>query len=222
MNKLIGLAFALVLLTAGPAFAHVTADPGAVTAGGFAVVTFRVPNESDEASTVELEIVFPEDAPFDDARTKPVPGWEAAIEHDGNRVSSITWTGGEIGPGEFQEFPVSLGPIPDVGSLVFGAVQTDSDGEVVRWIETEEDAEHPAPTVTVDPASGGEHGRDAGTGEAEPDGTEPVSAGAGIDPNDDAENGTDPAAFVALFLGGAALVAAVAALVIGRRRPSAV
>ncbi len=47
-------------------------------------------------------------------------------------VSTITWSGGTIKPGEFTEFPVSLGPLPeDVESLSFPSVQTYEGGEVV-------------------------------------------------------------------------------------------
>ena len=40
-----------VLLTAAPAFAHVTAQPGTAAQGGYTVVTFRVPDESDTPAT---------------------------------------------------------------------------------------------------------------------------------------------------------------------------
>jgi uncharacterized protein YcnI len=71
-------------------------------------------------------------------------------------VSVITWTateGAAVKPGEFQEFPVSMGRIPDnVDQLVFKALQTYSDGTVVRWIEEPKDGvelEHPAPVLKV-------------------------------------------------------------------------
>ena len=50
-------------------------------------------------------------------------------------VSTITWSGGELKPGEFTEFDISVGPLPDdADSLTFKALQTYSDGDVVRWI----------------------------------------------------------------------------------------
>ncbi len=65
--------------------------------------------------------------------------------------------GRHIKPGRVQEFPVSLGPLPeDVESLSFPAMQTYEGGEVVRWIdipeEGAEEPEHPAPTLTLLPA----------------------------------------------------------------------
>ena len=66
-------------------------------------------------------------------------------------VRGITWTGGTFGPNEFQQFVVRA-TLPKRGQRVtFKAVQTYSDGEVVRWIqETVKGApepEHPAPVV---------------------------------------------------------------------------
>jgi hypothetical protein len=100
-----------------------------------------------------------------------VPGWSAVIERrkldqplnrNGTQItevaSKITWTAGPgaaIKPGQFQEFPVSLGPLPDnVDRLVFKALQTYSDGTIVRWIEEPPagggaEPENPAPVVTL-------------------------------------------------------------------------
>jgi uncharacterized protein YcnI len=220
VKKVLGLALALVLFSAAPALAHVSVNPSEVAEGSFAKLTFRVPNESDTATTTELEVVFPESTPFSSARTKPVPGWTAEIVMDGDRVGSIIWTGGEIGTSEFQEFDISLGPIPEADVLTFPAIQTYSDGEVVRWIdpvvEGEEEPEHPAPTLTIVEGTGDHHG---GTAEEEEASGEEATAAADVDPDDDAENGTDPITFLALFVAGAALIAGVAALIMGRKRP---
>ena len=76
---------------------------------------------------------------------------------------TITGTGtglGKIGPGEFQDFPISV-QIPDkVGqTLWFPTLQTYSNGEIVRWISEDEEADTPAPHVAVTAASEGEgHG----------------------------------------------------------------
>lgn len=72
-------------------------------------------------------------------------------------VSKITWTatGAEaaIGAGQFQEFEVSAGPLPKANQVVFKAVQTYSNGEVVRWIEEPaagaSEPEHPAPILKL-------------------------------------------------------------------------
>ena len=75
-------------------------------------------------------------------------------------VSQVVWTaapGAGIGPDQYQDFAVSVGPIPTVSTLTFKAVQTYSDGQVVRWIEQSApgtpEPDHPAPVVTVTAAT---------------------------------------------------------------------
>jgi uncharacterized protein YcnI len=126
-----------------------------------------VPNERDADSTVQVEIAFPAEHPLGHVSVQPVPGWKATVKKerlkqpivDGDHeitevVTSVLWEGGAIRPGEFQEFPLSLGPLPeDAPELVFKAVQTYSDGEVVRWIDVPEkgvaEPEHPAPVLAL-------------------------------------------------------------------------
>ena len=63
----------------------------------------------------------------------------------------------QIHPGQFDEFNISVGPLPDAKSMVFKALQHYSDGSVVRWIEPTVEGqprpEHPAPVLTITPAS---------------------------------------------------------------------
>lgn len=166
-------AAALALVGAVPAFAHVTAQPGTAEQGGYAVVNMRVPNESDTAGTIKLEVTLPAEHPITSVRTSPVPGWTATmvtaplnppIERNGRTITeavrTVTWTadpGTRIGPGEFVEFPLSLGPLPtDTDQLVLPAVQTYDDGEVVAWDQPRTDGaepERPAPVVTLVPAA---------------------------------------------------------------------
>jgi uncharacterized protein YcnI/predicted anti-sigma-YlaC factor YlaD len=154
-----------LLAATGSAAAHVTAQPNTATQGSYTKIAFRVPDEEDKAATVKLEVTFPADHPVASVETKSVPGWTVQVDKakpakplksdDGDVaevVSKITWTGGKITPDTFEEFEVSLGPLPtDTDSLVFKAVQTYDNGDVVRWIDTGAEAEHPAPTVTLSP-----------------------------------------------------------------------
>lgn len=144
---------AVVALSAMPAAAHVTVNPKEATVGSYARLTFRVPNEKDNASTIKLEVFLPETAPIPNVSIKPVTGWTATVEK-----GQITWTAdGEaaaIKPGQFQEFDVSAGPLPEVSQIIFKALQTYSDGDVVRWIEEprgDVKVEHPAPVLKVVP-----------------------------------------------------------------------
>ncbi|MFJ4469801.1 YcnI family protein [Streptomyces sp. NPDC089424] len=174
----VAAASAVVVLSA-PAFAHVSVQPeGPAAKGGYAVVDFKVPNERDNASTTKLEVSFPTEHPLSSVMPEPVPGWkidvtksklDKPIEAHGRQlteaVSKVTWTatGKGVEPGYFQKFPVSLGALPeDTDEMVFKAIQTYSNDEVVRWIEVPqegaEEPENPAPVLNLSAAEDGHHG----------------------------------------------------------------
>jgi uncharacterized protein YcnI len=159
------------LALAATASAHVTVSPTSLPQGSTAELTFKVPNEESKANTVELQLQIPTDHPIAQVLAKPVPGW-TITEHtvtlakplttdDGTfttAVSEVDWTGGSIAPGQYQDFQISVDPLPsDTNQLVFKAVQTYSDGDVVRWIDLSsagnDDPEHPAPVLTLTSAS---------------------------------------------------------------------
>jgi len=159
------------LAIAATASAHVTVSPTSLPQGSTAELTFKVPNEESAANTVELQLQIPTDFPIAQVLAKPVPGW-TITEHtvklakplttdDGTfttAVSEIDWTGGTIEPGQYQDFQVSVDPLPsDTTSLTFKAVQTYSNGDVVRWIDlttaANPDPDHPAPVLTLTPVS---------------------------------------------------------------------
>src|SRR4029453_12812521 len=99
----------------------------------------------------KVEVNLPEDNPVASVSVKPITGWDVAttisklakpLEAHGGQitesVSKITWTakaGSEVKPGQFQEFDVSLGPLPESGQMVFKALQTYSHGTMVRWMD---------------------------------------------------------------------------------------
>src|SRR5690606_31072063 len=111
------------------------------------------------------------DHPLAFVSVKPVPGWTVKVnegklpepvttEHGEltEAVTSVVWSGGEIGQGEFQEFEVSMGRLPTgVDQLVFPAKQTYSSGEVVDWADAPaadgSEPERPAPVLKLTPAA---------------------------------------------------------------------
>jgi uncharacterized protein YcnI len=207
------VALAIVALAA-PASSHVTVNPAEAPRGGFTKLTFRVPTEADGASTVKLEVALPEGT-FKAARVQPKAGWNYAVAKVGETVSTITWTAvGDTGikPGEFDEFAISLGPLPTEGdALVFKAVQTYSDGDVVRWIDEatgDEEVERPAPTVTLTAAAD-----DATT--ATTAAAVDTSPAAAVD-DDDAADDSD--SHTGLVIGLVVAFAAIAALAIAQVR----
>ena len=165
--------FVLVVLSiASPAWAHVTVHPPTMPAGSKDVeLTFRVPNERQNANTVMVQVFFPTNLPLLTVDVLPEPGWSATVRtqmlatpvktDDGlvsQIVSDVTWksTGGGIAPGQYEDFSVAAGSVPDKPTrLVFKALQTYSSGEIVRWIEVpvagQPEPDTPAPVVTVTP-----------------------------------------------------------------------
>ncbi|MEE2030711.1 YcnI family copper-binding membrane protein [Rhodococcus chondri] len=149
-----GATAALLLAGSGVAAAHVSAFAPGAEQGGYTVLTFRVPTESDTAGTTALTVELPG---LKSARTLPLAGWTATVEKDPGTglATAVTWTadpGVSVGPGEFQQFVLSVGPLPEEDEVLFPAVQTYSDGEVVAWDQPASggaEPEKPAPSVTL-------------------------------------------------------------------------
>ena len=165
------LAVAAFTLAGGAAAqAHVRVIPESTASGSFTKLTFRVPNESDTASTTSLVVTLPTDTPLVYVSAQQLDGWTVKItkaklatpvQVEGATVteaaSKVTWTaakGAGLAPGEFQEFALSGGPLPTgVKSLSFPAVQTYSDGTVANWNEPQpegaDEPEHPMPSFEL-------------------------------------------------------------------------
>ena len=160
----------LALVLAPPAWGHVTVHPSRVAAGSSDIeLTFRVPNERDNANTVNVQVFFPTNLPLLTVDVLPIPGWSATVHtqnlarpvqtDDGpvsQIVSDVTWTAraGGIGSGQYEDFLIAAGSLPkQPGVLVFKALQTYSSGEVVRWIEVpvagQPPPDNPAPVLTL-------------------------------------------------------------------------
>ncbi|OPX13928.1 YcnI family protein [Gordonia sp. i37] len=172
-----GTVVALMIGLSATASAHVKVAGIDATEGGYGVLTFRVPTESDTASTTELAVTFPDDTPIISVSTQPKPGWTVQVvkrslptpqkDDDGNEitqyVSQVIWKAqtpqAAIAPGSFDTFSVSAGPLPDKATLSLPAQQTYSDGTVVDWNEKavsgQAEPEHPAPVLSLAAASGG-------------------------------------------------------------------
>jgi uncharacterized protein YcnI len=209
------VAAAASLALAPTAVAHVTLNPGEWEADGFGRFDIRVPTERDNAATTAVSVQLPENVIS--VSFQPKPGWKREIkmtkldkpvevfgEQVTERVASVTWSGGRIRPGEFDEFGMSI-RVPNTPGkeLVFPATQTYSSGEVVRWIGPEE-ADEPAPRVAVTAAAAEEEAAPAPAAE------EPAAA---------AEEGeSNTLEIVALAFGVAGLLTAIAALAMRRGR----
>ncbi len=164
----LAVAVALLLVLAPAAAAHVTVSSADAAPGGYGKLTFRVPNESDTASTVAVRISIPEEAAMGSLQAQPVPGWEVTttrtelpepIDVHGQQLTEFVSLvefraedGGGVSPGEFQEFALAGGPFPDVETVSYPTVQVYSDGNEAAWIEPTVDGQEPdspAPTLEL-------------------------------------------------------------------------
>jgi periplasmic copper chaperone A len=176
-RKLAAATAVAMLAVPAAAQAHVTLQPNTAPAGAFMVLDVRVPTERDNASTAKVDVQFP--AGFAAASYQAVPGWRVRVikkrlatpiqTDDGpitEGVSRVVWTrtnrSGGIKPGQFQDFPISVQIPGKAGDkLTFKALQTYSNGEVVRWIGAA-GSDQPAPQVTVTAATASGAAADAG------------------------------------------------------------
>lgn len=213
------LAAALVLPhTAG---AHVTVQPDTAAAGAYVVENVRVPSERDDAKTTKVDVQLPDG--FAAVSYAPVPGWKVKVQRaalatpiqtpDGEiteGVKRITWTAqgdAGVGPGQFVDFPISVRIPGKAGDeLVFKAIQTYDNGEVVRWIGAQ-DSDNPAAVVRVTAA------------ETETAAAVPAASAAPVADGDDDDDGGS-LAVIALVVGGLGLAAGLLGLTTARKKES--
>lgn len=168
-TRTIALAASLAALAVPTAAqAHVSLHPNTLPTGSNATVEVRVPNETDNARVVKVEMLVPSGFTF--LLPQPVPGWKAHViqeklakpitTDDGTvtqQAKEVVWTatkGGGTPAGEYQGFPIVIGVPGKAGDVLsFKTVQHYSNGSVVRWIQGA-DGDHPAPTVNVTAAGG--------------------------------------------------------------------
>ena len=213
------LAGALVVVVASPAAAHVTVQPNEAVVGTFSRFVVRVPNEKPDADTTKIVVKLP---PLAFVSFEPKDGWkrktkmvelEEPIEAFGQEITEsvgrVTWSGGRIGPGEFLEFGFSARMPEGEETLEFRALQTYSDGEVVKWTGAP-DSETPAATLATY-----DLGLDEGQGEL--GALAELRAGTADAPMDD-DNDDDEGLETETLLSGLALLVALIALVLALRR----
>ena len=138
---------ALIAL-AGSASAHVTvsADDSTKSAPD-SILTFRVPNEQEAATTTKVAIKFPTQDPIASVMPAAVPGWVVTTTpvkfnppiktDDGtitDGVGQVVYTAAPgnkgIPIGGFAAFQILVGPLPDTDQVAFPVIQTYSNGQV--------------------------------------------------------------------------------------------
>jgi uncharacterized protein YcnI len=211
-----------VLALTPPVAAQVSIVPDRVDGGGTRTFAFRFANERADTKATRLELVFPRTPPVAYVKVDPAPGWTATvrsrplnppIEVGGKVVreaaDALVVEGGAVAPRQFEQFLVTMGPLPADGRLPFEATQTFANGLVAHWNQ----ATSPAPVISF--------GAGLVAPAAEPAGQQPVpAADDATAPADQAAQSTGGPPFALLWVafGLALAVIAVAGYRAHRRR----
>ncbi|SMQ85629.1 Uncharacterized protein YcnI [Devosia lucknowensis] len=158
------LAASAVFALAAPAFAHATLEVGEAAIGSSYKAVLRVPHGCGTEATHTVRIQIPEG--FFNVKPMPKAGWdletvtgpyENAYMNHGTEVTEgvreIVWSGGNL-PNEWYDEFVFRGTFADTlqpGPFYFLSIQECATGEEA-WIETSEDGDMPAPSVTLVPS----------------------------------------------------------------------
>lgn len=170
MRYAIGSALLLALIT--PAMAHIGLAEQEAAIGSTFKATLVVGHGCAGAATTQVRVKIPEG--FYNVRPMPKPGWkvdfvigpyESPFENHGTTltegVTEISWSGGELPDSQFDEFAFrgTFGGKLDVGSRFYFPVLQQCGTAEDAWIDTSgsEEAEYPAPSVTLGPAEGHHH-----------------------------------------------------------------
>jgi YD repeat-containing protein len=157
------VALLAALITTEVASAHIRVNPDAVPPDTFQAFTVRVPTEKDEP-TVQVRVEFPDNLTV--SSFQPKSGWQREVERDtAGRMTAVTWSGGRIGPEEYDEFAFVARTPDEPGILIFKAYQTYQGGETVEWVNVE-GQDNPAPIVEVRAVPAAESEASGGTIEA--------------------------------------------------------
>ena len=235
------MAGAIVCALAAPAAAHVTVDPTSAPQGATEKLSFLVPNEEPTARVTDVQIAFPTppDTPIPTVTVEQKPGWTITVTtqklaqpvhtDDGaitDIVSRIEWkaktAADAIAPEQFGEFTVDADGLPDnENQVVFRAIQTYSDGTIVRWIDPVTpggpEAEHPTPILELTPAEGTATTAPGSTGTTAAPSSGSTTNRTTIVATSTQDNSARALAIVALALGAIALILATGALMKRRR-----
>jgi uncharacterized protein YcnI/copper(I)-binding protein len=184
------LAFALSLAGAGAASAHASFETDKVASESNFKAVLQVPHGCDGKATTEVKVKLPEGFVF--AKPQPKAGWEIEIikgdyqksyDNHGKTVTSgpleIRWKNGNLSDDYYDTFVIkgTISGFDKETQIAFPVTQLCGATGKVVWDEiaaqgqNAHSLEHPAPTVTVTPATAkGHRGHDmaamAGMGDA--------------------------------------------------------
>ncbi|AKL72934.1 protein of unknown function (DUF1775) [Actinobacteria bacterium IMCC26256] len=158
-------AFAVIGASSSAAFAHSEISPASTPAGAETELTLKLENERSNASTVKVEMFFPDGQEIVVTKVPDVGEWSGAPQGGpgggpgalGDPAPGITWQRASGTPSDDLSLTFSL-ILPDrAGTIQMAVLQTYSDGSVDRWIDPwpagQPEPESPGPRLTLTAAS---------------------------------------------------------------------
>ena len=139
------LSLLVLVLCATPAFAHATFDVTQAPASSTQDFSLRVPLERDAVNDL-VEVLVP--GVFEVTACDGTEGWDCQQDttQDGDTV--VTLTRQPDGPGDAEQFALTMTAPTDEGVYTFPTIQTYDDGEEVAWIN-DPGTDRPAPRIQV-------------------------------------------------------------------------
>jgi periplasmic copper chaperone A len=158
---------ALLVAVAGPAYAHVTANPNEAAANSYFRTALRVGHGCSGSPTIAVRVKIPDGVIS--AKPQVKPGWSIEIKMrkldkpldagHGRMVSEtvdeIAWRGGNLADAYFDEFGLSLRLPAGAGRTLYFPVVQECEQGVHRWIEIPaagqkwDDVKEPAPFIRL-------------------------------------------------------------------------
>ena len=115
------LAVLAPLAAASPAWAHEEINPSIIPTGVPRFLTLSAANEKNEALT-KITLAAPPGVPFGETTREP-GGWQVKRTED-----TITWTGGSVKPGQFEQWGFEVEGAGQPGQLTYKITLTFADG----------------------------------------------------------------------------------------------
>ena len=210
--------------TATVATAHSEFTPATVPGGATVKLNLFVEDEKDDAGTTRVDLRFPDGVALTVVDLPAASGFTAAVRDGavGGTGTGVVWEGGPA-TGDVN-LSLTLGPFPTSGGrLQFKVLQTYDNGDVDRWIADwpagAAEPDNPGPVIDVTAAASTTAPTPSTT--ATESGTE-TTAGltettAAAPRGDGGEGGSSLPLLVGIG-GGTAAIAALAAVLVARRR----
>ena len=150
----LSLVAAAGLIAANPASAHATVQMygGSAKTGAYGALWIRIGHGCEGSPTKRVVVNVPPS--FGSSKPQMLGGWRSKVNvlPDGTRQLVWNATGEPLRDDEFEDFGISVKYPTTAGEVLLPTIQTCTAGKTA-WVDSDPAAEHPAPRLTVAPAT---------------------------------------------------------------------